>query len=290
MKHNEYISKYDVLIENFLTNKSLITKIYENVTFVKKYTGKVDSSFKDSTDRHIAYRELGSIIYSCIEAILKGVVQEIDKKCIKNNCTDSCSYRLDLNNLDFKGLNDILLHLTNARLVYFDEHDLEEFLKLADLRNYVHISKNITKLSNDDNFDREFVCKMFDYYYELIDQLTLLNEYYFKNDKQNCLKNADGNDYKRTKEMYIKSRKMLYTTKLHETIEKALLNKELTEDDKWYLYRLDSSKLVDFDEVSKIIKNVARYQCKEKSEYETIKKNLTKHLKHKATIDKINAI
>lgn len=294
MHNQEYISEFDTLITNFITNKALISKIYENIAFTKKHVEQVDSYFDETIEKRIAYRELGSIVYSCIEAILKGAIATIDKRCTKNNCSKKCRYRFDLEAIDDSSFEKVFSHLKNVRLIDLIENDNDELMKLADLRNYVHISKHILNVNKDDLFNKDYVDKMFDFYYEFIDQLNMQTEYYFQSKRYLCLKEADGNDYKLTEESRKIERKSFYRYKLFCLLDEALLGKDLSYDDIWYISRLDYSKFINLDEVIMDITNRVEYLTRRadnpKEKKEEMLHNLTKYLKHKAIIDKIKAI
>lgn len=123
MSKNEFISEYDTLITHFLSNEELINKIYENIAFVKKHLNKVDSAFKSDEEKQIAYRELGSIVCSCIEAVLKGAIARIDERCTQNKCKkEDCPYRLRLEFIDELSLTSAINHLKNVRLIGLNDY------------------------------------------------------------------------------------------------------------------------------------------------------------------------
>ena len=295
MSKNEFISEYDTLITHFLSNEELINKIYENIAFVKKHLDKVDSTFKSDEEKQIAYRELGSIVCSCLEAVLKGAIARIDERCAQVECKEEeCPYRSRLELLDELSLTRAINHLKDVRLIGLNDYDADALMKLIDLRNYTHISKHILNVNKDDMFNKEYVYEMFDCYYEFVDQLDMLVDYYFGSNRYFCLKEADGNDFEITRKMRSKEQKSFYKMKLHYLLEKALLDEKLSTDDLWYITRLDYSKFVNLDEVVEDIKEKVEYLCRNKNdpnlEKERMLSNLTKHLKRKAIIDRINAI
>lgn len=291
---NGFIIEFDRLIENFISNKTLINKIYDNLTFVKKHIDSVDSSFENDTERHIAYRELGSIVCSCIEALLKGVIAEIDSRCAKSACEEKCSYRLNLDNLDSLSTIKALDHLSHVRLIVLQTNMADGLMKLIDSRNYVHISKHILRVSEDRIFDKDYVYGFFDYYYELIDQLNMSVDYYFKSKRYLCLKEADGDDFESTKKLETNNRKSFYRIKVYKPLKKALLGEELSDNDEWYISRLDYSTFVNLDEIVEDIKRIIECDHGSVEDYgaekERMLNNLKKHLKRKTTLEKINVI
>ena len=113
-KRKEYVSEYNVIASKFIRDEHLSLEIQQNVSFVENYIDKVDDSFEVKEERQIVYRELGAIVFSCIEALAKSVLFEINERCKKNKlknseCTfDKCVYRQCLNYL---GKNKTKYHL-----------------------------------------------------------------------------------------------------------------------------------------------------------------------------------
>lgn len=240
---------YNSLASRFISDEKLSLTIKENISFVEKYLVFIDESFDNPTERQIVYRELGSIVYSCIEAVLKSVLCEINNRCIKRKCNEDCDYRQYHSNdeINYAHNNDALTFLMNTRLLGLSPSQIDEFRKLNDLRNYIHISKNIANPVSSSCFDKTYVERLLFYYYEILDQLDL-DDFYFTNEDA-CLLVLDQNDIAFTKKQNKGDLKAYYMVKLYDTINKILSNKELFEDDIWVLKTISNSKYFDKKEV-----------------------------------------
>ena len=62
---------YNLLASRFISDETLSIKVQNNVTFVENYLDKIDVFFEEEVEKQIAFREMGIIVYSCIEALLK---------------------------------------------------------------------------------------------------------------------------------------------------------------------------------------------------------------------------
>ena len=71
----------------YIQNQKLAEEIQNNIQFVDKYYGDVDSRYKEVEDQQIVYKQLGIIAFSCVEALWKGIVMAVNKNCAKRNCS-----------------------------------------------------------------------------------------------------------------------------------------------------------------------------------------------------------
>ena len=239
---------YNSLVSRFISDERLSLIIKENISFVEKYLYTVDETFNNAIERQIIYRELSSIVYSCIEAVLKSVLCEINNRCINRKCNEDCGYRQYHSNDEINVAHtfDVLMFLVNTRLLGLSPSQIDEFRKLNDLRNYIHISKNIANPVSSSCFDKTYVERLL-FYYEILDQLDL-DDFYFMNDDA-CLLLLDQNDIAFTKKQNKGDLKTHYMIKLYDTINKLLSEKELLEDDIWALKTISNNKYFDKKEV-----------------------------------------
>ena len=271
---------YDQITAKFISDEQLSLTIQQNISFVERYIDVVESSFNEDIEKQIVYRELGSIVYSCIEALLKSVLFEINNRCEKRECKEKkCRYKRyrTLYGINTVHTLDVLRFLLNVRLLGLAPNQIDEITKLNDLRNYVHISKNIGKGDGSYTFSKSYVEDMLFYYYEFLNQLDLA-DYYF-DDSESCLKAIDGDDIELTERQIENDNKTFYLLQAFYAIDKIINNKELSKNDKWVLKTINYKNNVNYDEFldyihkgifysKRFFNNEIEYE-KSKSDFET---------------------
>lgn len=286
---------YNLIASRFISDEKLSLTIQQNISFVEKYIDVVGDTFKEDIERQIVYRELGSVVYSAIEAVLKSVLLEINKRCEKRNCKESkCPYRRcnTISKINKAHTIDVLMYLLNVRLFGLIPEQIDEIKKLNDLRNYVHISKSIDGSDKSASFNKEYVIGMLDYYYEILDQLDLC-DFYFK-DNNACLKITDDDGFDLTEKQIQSESKSFYLLKAFHIIHKLFSNEELSENDKWVLKMLNDDRNINIEELTIFINKEAIYSrryCKNEKEFNNLKEfvmnTLSLIVKNKSFIEKL---
>ena len=138
-----YESFSSSLIKDFQFSKLL----KDNIKFVYLYLDKADS-IEDNDEKEILYRELGSVVFSCLEALCKTVIDMIRKQCENHKCNNigCCPYIAGLNSphlIENAKTLDVISHLVQTRLFYLSPEQEHEIHLLRDQRNFIHLSKDI---------------------------------------------------------------------------------------------------------------------------------------------------
>lgn len=275
---------YNQLAAKFISDAKLSLMIQQNISFVEKYIDIVEDTFESDVERQVVYRELGSIVYSCIEALLKSVLVEINRRCKNSHCQEKkCKYRNFSNNdkINYAHVINALEFLLSTRLIALTPTQIDELKRLNDLRNYVHISKIIGDGSGDVSFEKEYVEKMLFYYYEFLDQLDVC-DFYFEDD-QACLKILDNDGMDFTELQIRNGNKTYYLLRMFSIVPKLLSNEALSDDDSWTLKMLNDAKNVDEDGLSEYIKKelfYARRYFDSEKDYRTAKEAFRKRICH----------
>ena len=185
---------YNLLASRFISDETLSIKVQNNVTFVENYLDKIDVFFEEEVEKQIAFREMGIIVYSCIEALLKSVLFEINKRCKNIKCDNKktcCYWKFrKLSAINNARTIDSMLFLFDCRLFWLHPSEVNELRMLNELRNYVHISKNISRPIDDNVFTKQYVSRMLEYYYKILKQLN--NSGFYFDDDMSCLAELDS--------------------------------------------------------------------------------------------------
>ncbi len=253
MDNKENLLMYNTFASSFIEDRGMSLRIQQNINFVLNYKDSVNTLFKKAVERQIAYRGLGIIVFSCIEALAKTIIDSFKKRCARCKFDNQdCDYK------KFPDENDSARHslqyLFDIRFFYLSPDDYDELIQLNDLRNYVHISKNISEKINDNKFNIDYVNRILDYYYVLVDQLDLTGDYFFG--KNECLKILDDNGIKETRHMNKKDRQLFYILKLSPILIALLSNEKMSNNDKRILKMINYPNDVDFDELLKYTKMI----------------------------------
>lgn len=286
MNENQNILNYSSN-SSWVEDKNMALIIQQNLNFVLNYMDDVEKMFKKPFEKQIAYRELGSIVLSCIEALAKTLIDCFKKRCFKRDCDEreDCEY---MKFPDEKGsAREALQYLFDVRLFRLSPDEFDELKQLYELRNYIHISKNISEKNADDKFNIDFVKRTLDYYYAFIDQLDLVGDYFLNNSK--CLKILDENGIKYTKQQNKSEQQLFYFMKIIPVVSALLRNVELNDDDEWVLDRINHREDVNFEELIDYIKEMVKHhkiKYKTDEEYENVKNTFKVLLLKYVTKDK----
>ena len=227
----------------YIQNKKLAEEIQSNIQFVEKHYGDVDSRFKEVEDQQIVYKQLGIIVFSCVEALWKGTVMAVNENCAKRKCSNKqCKYKKfeTTEKINRAPVDKVLDHLVNVRLLYVHPFEKEGIEELQQLRNHIHLTRTITDEVDRKIFDKDFVENMLRLYYVTLNQLDLCNWYF--SETTPCLKEMDEDGYKTTDQQRKRDRKEYFTQKLLGVCYTIFYHKPLNVKDKKRLTRLKTMK------------------------------------------------
>lgn len=230
----------------YIQNQKLAEEIQNNIQFVDKYYGDVDSRYKEVEDQQIVYKQLGIIAFSCVEALWKGIVMTVNENCAKRKCScKQCKYKKfeTREKINRASVDKVLDHLVNMRLLYVHPFEREEIEELQQLRNHIHLTRTVTDEVDRKIFDKDFVENMLRLYYVTLNQLDLCNWYF--SETAPCLKEMDEDGYKATVQQREKDRKEYFTQKLLGVCYTIFYHKPLNIKDKKRLTRLKTMKDID---------------------------------------------
>ena len=286
----------DDIIPSRFSNQNLLNTIKSNILFVDKYIDLVEEKFTDKEEKTIAYKQLGSIVYSCIEATLKITLVEINNRCNNRKCKNSeCKYRVYKNNDDISlgSTMNVFLYLLSTRLIGFSTNDIDKIKRLGDLRNYIHISKKINDDIEEVVLDKKYVYSLLDYYYEIVYQIDLA-DYYFGDDAS-CLKVIDDNGIAFTKKQIHNDITLYYLLKLYPILHKMFRDEKLSDEDTRTIKAINDKRLVDYQKIADFIsKEVSYYRRRFESNEDfrtflnTFKDSLFIYVKNKTLITLLN--
>lgn len=184
----------------YIQNEKLAEEIQNNIQFVEKYYGDVDSRYKEVEEQQIVYKQLGIIAFSCVEALWKGIVMAVNKNCVKRNFSyKTCKYKQyeTTAKINHASVDEVLDHLVNMRLLYVHPFERNTIEELQHLRNHVHLTRTITDEVDPKIFDKTFVENMLRLYYVTLNQLNSCNWYFSETNP--CLKEMDEDEYESTR-------------------------------------------------------------------------------------------
>lgn len=230
----------------YIQNQKLAEEIQNNIQFVDKYYGDVDSRYKEVEDQQIVYKQLGIIAFSCVEALWKGIVMTVNENCAKRKCScKQCKYKKfeTTEKINRAPVDKVLDHLVNMRLLYVHPFEKEEIEELQQLRNHIHLTRTVTDGVDRKIFDKDFVENMLRLYYVTLNQLDLCNWYF--SETAPCLKEMDEDGYKTTDQQRERDRKEYFTQKLLGVCYTIFYHKPLNVKDKKRLTRLKTMKDID---------------------------------------------
>ena len=230
----------------YIQNQKLAEEIQNNIRFVEKYYGDVNSRYKEVEDQQIVYKQLGIIVFSCVEALWKGIVMTVNENCAKRKCScKQCKYKKfeTTEKINCAPVDKVLDHLVNMRLLYVHPFEKEGIEELQQLRNHIHLTRTVTDEVDRKIFDKDFVENMLRLYYVTLNQLDLCNWYF--SETAPCLKDMDEDGYEITDQQRERDKKKYFTQKLLGVCYTLFYHKPLNVKDKKRLTRLKTMKDID---------------------------------------------
>ena len=230
----------------YIQNQKLAEEIQNNIRFVEKYYGDVDSRYKEVEDQQIVYKQLGIIVFSCVEALWKGIVMTVNENCAKRKCScKQCKYKKfeTTEKINCAPVDKVLDHLVNMRLLYVHPFEKEGIEELQQLRNHIHLTRTVTDEVDRKIFDKDFVENMLRLYYVTLNQLDLCNWYF--SETAPCLKEMDEDGYESTDQYQVWDRREYFTQKVFNACHALFYHEPLNTKDKKRLTRLKTMKDID---------------------------------------------
>lgn len=230
----------------YIQNQKLAEEIQNNIQFVEKHYGDVNSRYKEVEDQQIVYKQLGIIAFSCVEALWKGIVMAVNKNCAKRNCSHkTCKYKQydTTEKINRAPVDKVLDHLVNMRLLYVHPFEKEEIEELQQLRNHIHLTRTVTDGVDRNIFDKDFVENMLRLYYVTLNQLDLCNWYF--SETAPCLKEMDEDGYKTTDQQRERDKKAYFTQRVFNACYALYNHSPLNRRDIKQLARLKAMKDID---------------------------------------------
>lgn len=251
---------YETVLHKVVREKKLADEITKNLDFVERYLDKVDESFENETDKSIAYKQLGVIAFSCVEALWKGIIMTINGNCASRDCKKECKYRQyateELNRLSPGGA---LKHLNNMRILCVFPFEQEGIEDLQHLRNHIHLTRAAINSDKVNKFDIKFVEDMLRLYYVTLNQIVSMLDFYF--DKESpCLYELDEHGYEETKNWTIKEIQNYNTYKIVNYCMNFIHNKFLANEDAIRLKKLKNEKNINVDEFVRYLGRLLYYE------------------------------
>ena len=244
---------YPSLILKYVKNKELANRLQDNIDFVEKYVDCIDELFPLPKERHLMYKQLGIMVFSCTELLWKSLVYVINQKCEeKGCCNEKCSYRKFHNEKELKHtpINIIVEHLNNMRVISVVPDEMETIEKLQQMRNDIHFS--FGKAGEElEKYDRQYVENMQRLYYVTLNQLELTKRWYLLEECA-CLRELDEDAYEQTEKQNKNERKRHVSDVISYMTSILLHEEEIPENKKDILKKLsfkdnyDEDSLVDY--------------------------------------------
>ena len=237
---------YQKLALQYIQNQKLMEEIQNNIQFVEKYYYNVDSRYKEVEDQQIVYKQLGIIVFSCVEALWKGIVMAVNENCAKRKCScKQCKYKKfeTREKINRAPVDKVLDHLVNMRLLYVHPFERETIEELQYLRNHVHLTRIITDEVDPKVFDKTFVENMLRLYYVTLNQLDSCHWYFTETEP--CLREMDEDGYESTDQYQVWDRRKYFTQKVFNACHALFYHKPLNAKDKKRLTRLKTMKEID---------------------------------------------
>ena len=241
---------YSELLPKYIADNKLANEIQYNIDFVETYIDKVDTCFFENKEKQIAYRQLGCIVFSCVEALWKSIVLIVNRNCENRDCTEKCDYRKfdNLDKLSNSSPKAILFHLVNMRLLHV--HPFEEVAidHLQNLRNHIHLTRTLIDGDKSVKFNKQFVEDMLRLYYVTINQAEM--NYWYYNEQQPCLRELDGDAYLSTEEQQKVTQKEYITNNIALACIDIFYKVPITEKNEYFLQYLSKEKYFDAKSLS----------------------------------------
>lgn len=233
---------YNELLPKYIADNMLANEIQYNIDFVETYIDKVDAYFFEDKEKQIAYRQLGCIVFSCVEALWKSIVLIVNRNCKNRDCKEKCNYRKfdNLDRLSNSSPKAILFHLVNMRLLHV--HPFEEVAidHLQNLRNHIHLTRSLIDGDKSVKFNKQFVEDILRLYYVTINQAEM--NYWYYDEPHPCLRELDGNAYLSTEKQQKVAHKEYYTNNVILACIDIFYKKPVTESNAYFLRYLSKAK------------------------------------------------
>ncbi len=241
---------YFELLTKYIADEKLANEIQCNINFVEKYIDKVDACFSDNKEKQLVYKQLGSIAFSCVEALWKSIVLIVNKNCKMRDCKEDCKYHRfeTLGKLSNASPKSVLSHLVNMRLLYVHPFEEDAIENLKNLRNHIHLTRTLIDGNKSFKFNLQFVEDMLRLYYVTINQAEM-NHWYYDEPKP-CLRELDGNGYDVTENQQKIALTEYYTNKIIFACIDVFCNKPVTEKNEHYLRHLSITKCFDTERLT----------------------------------------
>ncbi len=190
--HEDY---YSLLLKH-IENRKLVDEIQNNINFVEKYLDSIDPKFEIEFEKNLAYKLLGVLAFSSVEALWKGLALSIYKICEKHQCACSnCPYKKykTISQLNNASISSILEHLEATRLIAISPPDYLTIKDLKNKRNFIHLLQLTNTDSESFIFNKDYVEDVLRLYYVTLNQADLCE--WYLGEKTACLKELDENGY-----------------------------------------------------------------------------------------------
>lgn len=238
---------YSQVLSKYITNIELANEIQQNINFIERYVDTVESHFVEASDKQLAYKQLGIMAFSCVEALWKNLILAINNNCESRQCQEKCSYRAfdSFDELNRASPRQVLSHLSEVRILHV--HPFEEIAieQLQNLRNHIHLTRVLSDGNKATKFNQQFVEDMLRLYYVTINQAEM-NVWYYNEDNP-CLRDMDGNAYEISKNQQRHERERYCTDKTILALIDLFYDKPLNEQNTYFLRLLSTSKALNRD-------------------------------------------
>ncbi|MBD5131310.1 MAG: hypothetical protein HDT28_01755 [Clostridiales bacterium] len=267
---------YSQVIPKYISNIELANDIQHNINFIEKYVDIVETYFVEDSDKQLAYKQLGIMAFSCVEAFWKNLILAINNNCASRKCHKKCNYRAfnSFDELNRASPRQVLSHLTNVRILYvhpFEEIAIEE---LQNLRNHIHLTRVLSDGNKATKFNKQFVEDMLRLYYVTINQAEM-NAWYYS-EANPCLRDMDGDSYEINRKQQQQERERYYTDKTILALIDIFYEKQINEKNAYFLSLLSNSKVLNveylIDDIGKWLYYEGAHFRTEESYQEAIKK------------------
>lgn len=257
---------YSQVLPKYITNIELSNEMLQNINFIEKYVDIVETYFVEDSDKQLAYKQLGIMAFSCVEALWKNLILAINNNCASRKCCEKCNYRVfnSFDELNRATPRQVLSHLTNVRILYV--HPFEEIAieQLQNLRNHIHLTRVLSDGNQATKFNKQFVEDMLRLYYVTINQAEMNAWYYSETNP--CLRDMDGDSFETNQKQQQQERERYYTDKTIFALFDLFYEKPLNEKNAYFLGLLSNSKLLDAE---CLIDNIGKWLYYEGAHYRT---------------------
>lgn len=226
----------------------------------------VETYFIEDSYKQLAYKQLGIMAFSCVEALWKNLILAINNNCAGRKCCEKCNYRVfnSFDELNRATPRQVLSHLTNVRILYV--HPFEEIAieQLQNLRNHIHLTRVLSDGNQATKFNKQFVEDMLRLYYVTINQAEMNSWYY--NEASPCLRDMDGDSYEINRKLQQQERERYYTDKTILALIDMFYEKPINEKNSHFLGFLSNFRALN---VEYLIDNIGKWLYYEGAHFRT---------------------